>query len=156
MHALRKGSDSYREKTRELDFRRGFAPLPASVALPAKPAHGKSRKGISAPDKGGMLLLLLLAGFVCIGMIIASAWMSSIQYEINQIAKATEATRAEIEKLSVRIEKETRISLIELRAVRELGMIYPTADRVVYIEAEPAPVNDFAQYIKESAYRLWQ
>jgi hypothetical protein len=28
---------------------------------------------------------------------------------------------------------------------------------VVYIiEEEPTPVNDFAQYIRENAYRLWQ
>ena len=67
-----------------------------------------------------------------------------------------ETTRAEIEKLSVKIEKGTGINVIELRATEELGMIYPTAEQVVYIEEKPAPVNDFAQYIRENAYQLWQ
>ena len=158
MPAVSKGYN-FRERTREIDFRRDLGPLPAPPAnstKSAKPARVKKKDGISVRDKGGMLLVLLFAGFVCIGMIIASAWMSSIQYEINQIEKAAETTRAEIEKLSVRIEKGTGINVIELRATEELGMIYPAAEQTVYIEEKPATVNDFAQYIRENAYQLWQ
>ena len=156
MPAVSKGYN-FRERTRELDFRHGLGPLPAALAKPeAKPAREKSGEAVSVWDKGGMLLLLLFAGFVCVGMIIACAWMSSIQYEINRITKAAETTWEELEKLSVKIEKGTGIGVIELRATEELGMIYPAAEQVVYIEEEPAPVNDFAQYIRENAYQLWQ
>ncbi|MDR2771386.1 MAG: hypothetical protein LBB57_05065, partial [Clostridiales Family XIII bacterium] len=119
-----------------------------------KPAREK-KGAVSVWDKGGMLLILLFAGLLGIGMIIASAWMTSIKYEINRIEKVAAATYAEVEKLSVKIEKGTGISVIELRAIQELGMIYPAAEQVVYIEEEPAPVSDFAQYIKENAYQLW-
>jgi hypothetical protein len=155
MPAVSKGYN-FRERTREFDFRHGLKPLPAALVKPkTKPAPARSKDGISVLDKGGILLLLLLAGILGIGMIIASAWMSSIQYEINRIEKSAEMTLTEIEKLSVKIEKGTGINVVELRAAGELGMVYPTAEQTVYIEGEPAPVNDFAQYIRENAYRLW-
>ncbi|MDR2089661.1 MAG: hypothetical protein LBP73_09930 [Clostridiales Family XIII bacterium] len=143
----------FREREKEFDFRHGLSPVSAKPE--AKPARAKSKDGVSAWDRGGMLALLLFAGLVGIGWIIASAWMTSIQYEINQITAAVEETHTEIEKLTVKIEKGTGINVIEMRAIHELGMIYPTAEQVVYIEEEPPPMNDFAQYIKENAYRLW-
>ncbi|MDR2355413.1 MAG: hypothetical protein LBE16_04380 [Clostridiales Family XIII bacterium] len=155
MPAVRK-TYNFRERSREFDFRHGFSPLSAVPAKPeTKPARKKAKENISVWDKGGMLLLLLLAGSLGIAMIIATAFMSSVQYEINRIEKNTETTLAEIEKLSVKIEKGTGINVVELRAIQELGMIYPTAEQVVYIEEEPAPMNDFAQYIRENAYQLW-
>jgi cell division protein FtsL len=155
MSAVSKGY-KFRERTKEFDFRHGLSPLPAALVKPeAKPVREKSNGAISAWDKGGMLLLLLFAGLVGIGMILASAWTTSIKYEINQVERAVETTYAEIEKLTVQIEKASGINVIELRATRELGMIYPTAEQVVYIEEEPTPMNDFAQYIKENAYQLW-
>jgi hypothetical protein len=155
---MRAVSNSYkfREREKEFDFRHGLTPLPAAYAKPeAKPAREKSKDSVSAWDRGGMLLLLLFAGLIGVGMVIASAWMTSIKYEINRVTAVVEETRLEIEKLTVKIEKGTGINVIELRATNELGMIYPSEEQVVYIEDEPPPMNDFAQYIKENAYRLW-
>jgi cell division protein FtsL len=158
-------SYKFREKEREFDFRHGFSPLPAASAAESgnrgdadpSPAaeRAPARKGVSAWDKGGMLLLLLFAGLVGIGVIIASTWMTAIQYDINRIARDTAAVRDEIEKLEVKIEKGTGINVIERRAIQEFGMIYPAADQVVYIEEDPPPMSDFAQYIRENAYQLW-
>jgi cell division protein FtsL len=146
----------FREREKELDFRLGLRPLPAAHAKPAAPpARETGKKPVSAWDKGGMLLLLLFTGLVCIGMILATSRMNAIQYEINRITAAAEDTRADIEKLAVKIEKGTGINTIETRAINELGMIYPGEEQMVYIEEEPTPMNDFAQYIKENTYRLW-
>jgi hypothetical protein len=145
----------FRERERTLDFRHGFSPIPAERTPESEPAPKRSKDALPALDKGGILLLLILAGIVGIGMLIASAWMNSIQYDINQTVKATEAVYKEIEQLTVRIEKGTGISVIEQRATDELGMIYPTAEQMVYIEGDPPQMNDFAQYIKENAYQLW-
>jgi hypothetical protein len=146
----------FRERENEFDFRQGFKPLLASA--PGKPrdtARAKTGKAVSAPDITAMVLILIFAGLIGVGMTVASSWMSSIQYDINRVVRATEETYAEIEKLTVKIEKGTGIGVIEHRATSELGMIYPTADQVVYIEEEPPSINDFAQYIKENAYQLW-
>ncbi|MDR1573053.1 MAG: hypothetical protein LBS24_01945 [Clostridiales Family XIII bacterium] len=154
-------SYKFRERERELDFRRSFNPLPiAPIAsidrpAPALPERTVAKGAVSVWDKGGMLALLLFAGLVGVGMIIASTWMTAIKYDINRIAKETAAVCEEIEKLEVRIEKGTSINVIEQRAMQEFGMIYPEAEQVVYIEETPPPVNDFAQYIKENAYQLW-
>jgi cell division protein FtsL len=154
-------SYKFREREREFDFRHGFGPSTLSPIAPApprrasKPERASAKSAVSAWDKGGMLLLLLLAGLAGVGMIIASTWMTAIQYDINRIAKATAAVCDEIEKLEVEIEKNTGINVIEQRATQDFGMIYPAAEQVVYIEEDPPPVNDFAQYIKENAYRLW-
>jgi hypothetical protein len=99
--------------------------------------------------------MLIFAGLVGVAMIIASSWMTAIQFDINRISKDTAEIRSEIEKLAVKIETGTSIGVIEYRATNELGMIYPSAEQVVYLEEEPAPVNDFAQYIKENAYVIW-
>jgi cell division protein FtsL len=143
----------FREREREFDFRYGFSPIPAERTL--EPAPKERRDAISGRDKGGLLLLLIFAGLVGIGMIAVSAWTTSIQYDINRIVAATEATYEDIERLAVKIEKGTGISVIEQKAIDELGMIYPAAEQIVYLEDEPPPMNDFAQYIKENTYQLW-
>jgi cell division protein FtsL len=102
-----------------------------------------------------MTLMLIFVGMVGVAMVIASSWMTAIQFDINRISKATTELHSEIEKLAVNIERGTSISVIEYRATSELGMIYPSAEQVVYLEEEPAAVNDFAQYIKENAYVIW-
>ncbi|MDR1245825.1 MAG: hypothetical protein LBK57_02215 [Clostridiales Family XIII bacterium] len=144
----------FRERENEFDFRQGFKPLPAPDK-PKSAARSKTGDAVSALDIWGMFLLLIFAGIIGVGMINASGWMTSIQYDINNVVKATDAVYEEIDKLTVKIEKGTGIGVIEYRAVNELGMIYPTADQVVYAEKEPLPVNDFAQYIKENTYQLW-
>jgi hypothetical protein len=145
----------FRERERELDFRYGFSPLSVAPIAPEKPERAPAKDAVSVWDKGGMLALLLFAGLVGIGMIIASTWMTAIKYDINKIVKETAAVYDEIEMLEVKIEKGTGIGVIEQRAMDEFGMIYPAAEQVIYIEADPPPVNDFAQYIKENAYQLW-
>jgi hypothetical protein len=153
----------FRERETEIDFRHGLRPVPTALetvletvpyAAPA-PAKVKRRTAASPIDGLGLTLTLIFAGVVGIAMIIATTWLSSIQFGINSMAKATEETYAEIEALSVKIERSTSISVVEYRAINELGMIYPAANQVVYLEEEPVPMNDFAQYIKENAYLIW-
>lgn len=151
------GGYRFRERENEFDFRHGLRPLPTPLkpAPETAPARSKNRSAVSAPDRIGMTLMLILAGMIGVGMIIASSWMTTIQFDINRISKSTAEVYSEIEKLSVKIERGTSISVIEHRATNELGMIYPAAEQVVYLEKEPAPINDFAQYIKENTYLIW-
>ena len=66
----------------------------------------------------------------------------------NQIAE----TQKEIQNLQVQIKSAANITNLENRAA-ELGLVYPTADQIVFLETEEGGIEDFALALMESAYR---
>ena len=65
----------------------------------------------------------------------------------NQISE----TQKEIQNLQVQIKSAANITNLEARAA-ELGLVYPSADQIVYLETEEAGIEDFALALMESAY----
>jgi cell division protein FtsL len=122
---------------------------------PKAPRPVQKKETVSRRDKNMLLLLIILAGIVGVGVIIATTYEIVIKYEINQIDRETAALYGEIENLDVKIKSGASIGVVEQRAQEELGMIYPTADQFVFLTEAPAPVRDFAQYIRENAYQIW-
>ncbi|MDR3243029.1 MAG: hypothetical protein LBT34_03785 [Clostridiales Family XIII bacterium] len=119
-----------------------------------KPERQK-RPGLSAGEKAIMVFFIALAGAVCVGVILVTAYAASIQHGINMAAERTADIRDEIAELNIRLKRDASVEIVEQRALYELGMVYPSDGQLVYLrEAEP-PVREFAQYIKENAYRIW-
>ena len=112
----------------------------------------KSKSVITGRDKARLLLLTIVAGVLCIALIITTAYAAGVKYHINTAIKENSALRGEIENLNVKIKSASSISTVEERALNELGMVYPTADQYVYIGEETKPQGEMAMLIYEQAY----
>jgi cell division protein FtsL len=102
-------------------------------------------------DKLNIIVIILLSGIICTGLVVTSVYANEIQRTINRTVISTQDIGVEIDDIVVRINEGLDISTIELRAVEELGMIFPRSEQFVYIESLPE-TRDFAQYIRERAY----
>ncbi len=107
---------------------------------------------INAKDKFSLLVLTVFVGFICVGLIVSTAYAASTKYHINTLMKESAVIQGEIENLNVKIEKASNIQIVEAKAAADLGMIYPTMDRLVYIDTNKETVKDFALLLKEEAY----
>lgn len=108
--------------------------------------------GINASEKLRLLLVTILIGILCIGMIIATAYSAGIKVNINNTIKENAVIMGEIEHLNVEIESITNIQIVESKATVELGMIYPVASQLVYIDASEKTPKNFAFVMHEQAY----
>lgn len=107
----------------------------------------------AARDQRLALFALFVAGLIFLGVIFISAYCANLKYEINAVNKQTLALQEDIDQLKVEIENGTNIGTIENKALKDLGMIYPTAEQFVYVDGE-APKEDMALVIKENAYEF--
>ncbi len=108
--------------------------------------------GITSKDKFRLLFLTIFAGIICIGLILSTAYAASVKYNINSLIKENAVIQGEIENLNVKIESAANIQIVETRACAELGMVYPTADKLVFINGQKPEMKDFALALKEVAY----
>ncbi len=107
---------------------------------------------LTRKDKARLLFLTVIAGFLCVLLVISTAYAAGVKYEINQIIKENSTLQGEIENLNVKIKSAVSISTVEERAQNEIGMVYPTADQYVYIGEESAPQGEMAMLIYDQAY----
>ncbi len=107
---------------------------------------------ISARDRRRALICVLLAGIVCVGVIIATAYAASIKNDMNAIIRENAEITSQIEDLTVQLKNATAIQTIEDKAINELGMIYPTSDQCVYLAQIEEPTQEFAIAVREIAY----
>lgn len=112
----------------------------------------KERSGLSAQDKARILMLTILTGLLCVGVIIATAYAAQLQYDINTIISKNTEIEGEIQNLNVTLKKETNIAAIEEKAIGELGMVYPLPGQIVYLQGEQEAPKDFAMLLKDQAY----
>jgi len=109
---------------------------------------------ITLREKINAISLILLIGILCVCIIISTAYVASVRYDINTINRQGAALQGEIENLNVKIKNATNIKTIEEKAMNELGMIYPPVEKFVFIQSNVRPQGDFAMRLKVQAYNL--
>ena len=114
-----------------------------------------SVSAIASKDRRLAILTVVVLGIIMLGIIFISAYCASIKSEINKVNKEIAVLQEDIDYLKLEIESGSNIATIEDKALKDLGMIYPTADQFVYIEGIKPKDNDLAQAIKENAYEPW-
>ena len=105
-----------------------------------------------AEDKKRILLTTVLIGFVCIAIVVLSAYAAELRVENNDLMDENAALQGEIDTLNVQIKTANNIEHIESVATESLGMVYPEEDQCVYVTSEDTPTGNFASVIKEQAY----
>jgi cell division protein FtsL len=103
-------------------------------------------------DKRKILFGMVKIGFICIIMVVITAYAAELRCENNELITANETLQGEIETLDIKIKSANNIEYIEKVATEELGMVYPSEGECVYISESDAPEGNFAMAIKERAY----
>lgn len=114
-----------------------------------KPKRQNSR--VTAKDKARLLLLTVIVGVLCIGLIITTAFAASIKYETNQLVEKNHALEAEIENLNIKLYSANNIEALEKKATGQLEMVYPSSKQRVYLTKEE-PAKGFAEVMRKQAY----
>ena len=103
-------------------------------------------------DKKKTILTVVAIGFVCIMLVLLTAFAAELRHQNNALIKQNKALQGEVDTLDVQIQAKTSIARIEDVAMNELGMVYPTSEECVYLTEDDAPEGNFAAVLKEDAY----
>jgi len=87
-------------------------------------------------------LFLCVMAFLGLNLFLLSRYaeITSVKHQVLQMEKSLEQLRNQKEKLSVEIEKSSKLEWIEGEAVTRLSMKYPDKSQVIYISVDPAKV----------------
>lgn len=103
-------------------------------------------------DRNLIFFTFLLIGAIAIGLICSVAYSESIKHDINKAHSEIASIQEEIDNLNLKIEEGKNIGTIEKKALRDLGMVYPTADQFKYVDEIKPMKEDMAQVIRGNAY----
>ncbi len=117
----------------------------AARAVAARPVALAGKQRVQA------FVLLVLCGFVFIGLIGVNAFSSKLQYDINTLNREILSVERAVQNLEVDIQSATSIATVEAKAMA-LGMVYPTFQEMVYLDSQDGVQEDFALALRESAY----
>lgn len=112
----------------------------------------RKKEVVSAKDKSRVLLLMMVAGLICLGIIVTSAYGAAVNYNNNQIKESNKALQGEVDTLKIQIQGANNIATIETKALNQ-GMVYPEGDRLVVVSGKEKPKTGFSVTLKEQAYR---
>jgi len=117
-----------------------------------RPVREAAAPAVTLGDKIKMVSLILIAGALCVCLIISAAYAANVNYKINTISKENSELSGEIENLNVKIKNATNIRTVEKIAENELGMIYPSSEQFVFLAHHEKPKGDFAMLLIEHAF----
>ncbi len=103
-------------------------------------------------DRKLVMTVLLIGILVVLMLVVTSSYAAKLNYDINKLQVENDALIGEIEDLDVKMMSSTSISYIEETARTELGMKNADADKCVFITAEDAPEEGFADILKQKAF----
>ncbi len=95
--------------------------------------------------------IMIITAAICIAYVGLNAYSSKLQYEINKINSEIQTTTYKAANLEVSIKSATSIDTLESRAM-EMGLVYPSFDRIVTIRSANTQFRDFATALKQNAY----
>jgi len=108
-------------------------------------------KPIGVKQRVQSFVLLILCGFIFIGLIGLNAFSSKLQYDINTLNKEILSVKRVVQNLEVDIKTATNITTVESKAL-SIGMVYPTFEEMIYLDSHAGVLEDFALALRESAY----
>lgn len=92
------------------------------------------RHRMTVKGRARTLFATVVTGALFIVIIIANAYAVAVNYNINGIIEKNNSLRGDIEVISVEINSAKNIQNIEKKAMSELGMVAPAADKCIYAE----------------------
>ena len=134
---------------------------PQSERVPVRRRRKEAKKTsllsdiVSIPKTGDrklVMTVLLIGILVILMLVVTSSYAAKLTYDINRLQVENDALIGEIEDLDVKMMSSNSISYIEETARTEMGMKSAGADNCVFISAEDAPEEGFADILKQKAF----
>ncbi|MDR2610778.1 MAG: hypothetical protein LBC58_04915 [Clostridiales Family XIII bacterium] len=125
-------------------------PVPVPDAPPGKhrrrraetPARRFHYPYISAKEKAFILSTVIVLGVTFMFIILLSSYQAYMQNEVNSTKAAAASVQKDIDEIRVAIEKSNTIGVIEDNAINQLGMSYPQASQIVYLDDADGAANE--------------
>jgi mannose-6-phosphate isomerase class I len=112
----------------------------------------KQPKTLSTKQKAKLIFATSLLGALCVMIIVTTAYISQIKYNINRIESDVIGLEKDIQNIQIDIQKSKEINQLEAKAIQNLGMIYPSADQIVFLSTVKVDDVDFGAILKEQAF----
>ena len=87
--------------------------------------------------------------FVLVGM---RAYCASLQHANNELIKENGYLEAEIDSLNSQLIEQINVTTIEQIATDDYGMVFPTAENVIYLDENKEQEDSLAAVIRSEAY----
>jgi len=102
------------------------------TSIPTKRKNSKKKKTFYATK---LFMAIVLTGLLFISVLFGYAAISEIKYQVYEHRQAMSDLQFKIEKHKIELEAMNKTSIIEDKAVSELGMEVPKRQQIVYLEA---------------------
>ena len=123
-----------------------------TYAAPKEVRLDDVRRARVAKDRRRMIritTLILLAIFVLVGM---RAYCACLQHANNELIKENGYLEAEIDSLNSQLIEQINVTTIEQIATDDYGMVFPTAENVIYLDENKEQEDSLAAVIRSEAY----
>ena len=77
-----------------------------------------------AKQNSRMLAIVIIAGIMCLMMVVMSAFAANLNQENNQLQKKNDYIQAEVDSLNTKINDASNINKIEKTATEKFGMVH--------------------------------
>ena len=116
-----------------------------------------ARKGfnfqtLSGKKKRKTIFQFMIVGVLLVMFVAGAAFASSLAYNNNLMADKNKAIDANIQELKVKIQSTMNVAMVEKKALKDLGMIYPTESQIVQL-GEENNINNFAEVLRNEAFK---
>lgn len=121
----------------EGNYTYGTSPRKYDDYIPAKQETADLKMQVNvmtATSKAILLKALFYIAIAVLFMLCTTAYISQIEYSINEKATQIQSVQSEIASLNLAVERQSTIEVIEARATTELGMVYPSAGQLVFLD----------------------
>lgn len=105
-------------------------------------------------DKIRMFRAVFLFGLILLFITMILAYSAQLKFQVNEMTAESEQIKTEIGYLKASLESDVQISEIEEKAKTRLGMVYPTPDRISYIETYNVNDQRYASEMNKIAFNV--
>lgn len=112
----------------------------------------KQKKVLSTKQKAKVIFAISLLGALCVMIIVSTAYISQIKYNINRIESEAIGLEKDIQNIQIDIQKSKEINQLEAKAIQNLGMSYPSIDQIVFLSTVQAEDVDLGAILKDQAF----
>ena len=103
-----------------------------------------------AKQNSRMLAIVVIAGIMCLMMVVMSAFAANLNQENNQLQKKNDYIQAEVDSLNTKINDASKI---EKTATEKYGMVHSESQNCITIgDSKSSSKTNLASAIKDEAY----
>lgn len=119
----------------------------------ARRGSGSINRSTRARQNSRMLAIVIVAGIMCLMMVVMSAFAANLNQENNQLQKKNDYIQAEVDSLNTKINDAGNINKIEKTATEKYGMVHSESQNCVTIgDSKSSGKTNLASAIKDEAY----